>query len=257
MRDLKLALLQQELVWQDAPANRDRFEACIEPLSGMDIIALPEMFNTGFCMEASRLAETEDGETCRWMKRMAAEKNAVVTGSLMIREEGKFFNRLYWFEPSGLCYHYNKRHLFSLAGEEKIFSPGTEILHIDYLGWRIKPMVCYDLRFPVWSRNTDECDLLFYTASWPARRSLAWTALLQARAIENLCWVAGLNRCGLDGNGEPYNGDTRVYDPLGQLELDGGTEPGVYTITLPASRIAEVRHRFSFLNDRDEFQLLL
>ncbi len=257
MRDLRLALLQQELIWQDAPANRDRFEACMEPLKGMDIIVLPEMFNTGFCMEVSRLAEPPEGETSRWMKRMAAGKDAVVTGTLMIKEGDKYFNRLYWFEPSGLCRHYDKRHLFSLAGEEKVFSPGTEILTIDYLGWRIKPMICYDLRFPVWSRNTDQSDLILYTASWPARRSLAWTALLQARAIENLCWVAGLNRCGPDGNGEAYKGDTRVYDPLGELELDAGSEPGVYCITLPASRIAEVRERFSFLNDRDQFQLEL
>lgn len=255
MRDLTLALVQQDLVWENPQANCERLAAALEGLPATDLILLPEMFSTGFSMQAARLAESPDGPTVSWMAELANKHQAAVCGSIIAGEGGKYFNRLFWVEPEGRVLHYDKRHLFSLAGEHEVYQAGGSRLLVQWRGWKIQPLVCYDLRFPVWSRNTDAVDLLLYVASWPQRRALPWKVLLQARAIENVCWVAGLNRVGSDGNGEVYQGDSVLHDPLGQPVLHAGDQEGVYSFVLPAATVSETRARFPFLNDRDSFVL--
>ena len=189
---LKIALIQSDLVWENPKKNRKHFKEKIESISKpVDMIVLPEMFSTGFTMNAKDVAETMDGKTVAWMKKKALKTNAAIIGSLVISEDGKFYNRLLFVEPSGDIHIYDKRHTFTLAGEEKIYASGTKKLIVDYKGWKICPLVCYDLRFPVWARNTENYDVLLYVANWPKPRILAWDTLLKARAIENMsycCW---------------------------------------------------------------------
>jgi predicted amidohydrolase len=255
MRDLTLALVQQELVWENPQANRERLTQALHHLEHADVIVLPEMFSTGFSMNPAALAEGPDGPSLAWMAEQARQHQAAVCGSLMTVEGGRFFNRLYWVEPEGRVLHYDKRHLFRLAGEDKVYTPGTSRLVLQWREWTIQPMICYDLRFPVWSRNTQAADLMLYTANWPVRRATPWKVLLQARAIENVCWVAGVNRVGTDGNGEQYHGDSVLHDPLGQPVLHAGDQPGVFTFVLPGDAVSETRARFAFLDDRDSFTL--
>ena len=255
MRNLTITLVQQDLIWEQPAANREHLQRLLEGQGQTDLIVLPEMFSTGFTMRAEELAEEPEGPTLHWMKSLAAQYDAAVTGSLIVKEHGKYFNRLYWVTPDGVARSYDKRHLFSLAGEEKVFSPGQQRLVVNWREWRICPVVCYDLRFPVWSRNTEQFDLLLYVANWPEKRSYPWNTLLKARAIENLCWVAGINRTGTDGNNEAYAGDSQLIDPLGQVVMAAGSKVGVYTYEMSGSLVTETRNRFSFLNDRDDFTL--
>lgn len=254
--DLRLALVQTDLAWHDAQANRARFAQLLDQARGADLIILPEMFTTGFSMESSALAEPEEGATQVWLREQAERLKAVVTGTLIVQAaDGSYRNRLLWAQPDGQVLHYDKRHLFRMAGEHEHFTAGDKQVLFEVKGWRVRPLICYDLRFPVWSRDPESTDLLFYTANWPAARRNAWNRLLPARAIENLCYVAGINRVGVDGQGYPYSGDSQVLDFLGDSLLDAGEGDGVFQISLNAQKLARFRERFPAWRDADGFAL--
>ena len=258
LQDLRLTLVQSALVWDDAGANRDHFRALLEPLAGQtDLILLPETFSTGFSMDPKRLGEAPDGPTVQWMQSEANRTGAMLCGSLIINEGEHSYNRFFAVSPDGEIQSYNKRHLFTMGGEHKEFTAGMECVLWHYKGWKIRPQVCYDLRFPVWSRNTQGYDLLLYVANWPARRAHHWKALLRARAIENLSWVAAVNRIGEDGNGVAHSGDSSLIDPVGEILFENSGDACVQTMTLSGSRVAECRKKYAFLNDRDEFSIEL
>lgn len=254
---MKISLIQTSLVWEDHEANRANFENLIGTIKGStDLIILPEMFATGFTMDPAPVAETMDGETINWMKRMAAQKDCAITGSLVIKEDGNYYNRLLFVTPDGAVQHYNKRHLFSLAGEDKAYTKGKEKLIVDFRDWKICLQVCYDLRFPVFSRNVEEYDLLVYVANWPSPRLLAWDTLLRARAIENMCYVAGVNRVGQDKNAHSYPGHSQVLDGLGAHVKEPSGDEVVFTVEIDKESLYAMRGKFAFLNDRDSFTLL-
>lgn len=255
---LKIAMLQANLIWENAEANRIQFRQKIEQLSpDVELIILPEMFSTGFSMNAENLAEPVNGATVNWMKKISAEKNAAITGSVIIEERGKYYNRLFFVTPDGNIQKYDKRHTFTLAGENEIYSSGQERLIVNYKDWKICPLVCYDLRFPVWSRNTKDYDILIFVANWPAVRVLAWDTLLKARAIENLAYCIGVNRVGEDGNAHSYPGHSAVYDCLGKIISDDSNweKELKQEIILEKSVLEENRKKLRFLQDRDEFIL--
>lgn len=254
MEDLRLTLVQTALAWEDRAANRQRFTDQLDGLAGQtDLIVLPEMFTTGFSMNAAGLAETMDGATITWMAGRAQATGAVITGSFIARTGTDYFNRLLWMRPDGTFDHYDKRHLFTLAKEQHTYTSGNRQLVVELKGWRIMPLICYDLRFPVWSRNTFSYDLLLYVANWPERRSHAWKSLLAARAIENLSYTAGVNRVGTDGNAIVYSGDSSLYDFSGQLRYQASHDENVFTTVLSYEAQQDFRRRFAFLNDRDTF----
>jgi len=258
---LKIAVIQSDLSWENGAENRSNFDRIIKGVDKVDLIILPEMFNTAFSMDSSRLAEKMDGETVSWMQIKAKETSAVVTGSVIIEDKGKFYNRLIWAQPNGDVQHYDKRHLFRMAEEDMHFSAGTERKVFNLKGWRICPMVCYDLRFPVWSRNIDAegntaYDLLLYVANWPAARVAAWSALLVGRAIENQAYVAGINRVGVDGNGIEYCGGTAMVDPKGNVMTsfpDGQVYVEITELDLDA--LNDFREKFPVVKDADAFEL--
>lgn len=254
---MKISLIQTSLIWENPEANRSNFERLIQSIKEeTDIIILPEMFATGFTMQPATVAEKADGATVQWMKEMAKAKNCAVTGSLVIEENGKYYNRLFFVRPDGVVNTYDKRHLFSLAGEDKAYTTGTDRLILEYRSWKICPLVCYDLRFPVFSRNTEDFDLMIYAANWPAPRVTAWDTLLKARAIENMCYAAGVNRIGKDHNGHEYPGHSQVLDELGANAIAPSAEEGVFTVTLDKEKMLETRKKLNFLADRDSFSLL-
>lgn len=252
---MKVALVQTDLVWEQSQENRERLTKVLQSITA-DLIVLPEMFTTGFTMQPAAVAETLDGPTLRWMKEMAAERQAAITGSVVMEEQGTFRNRLLFVYPSGDVRYYDKRHLFTLAGEDAAYAAGQDRLILDYKGIRICPLICYDLRFPVFSRNTESFDLLLYVANWPAPRIEAWDALLKARAIENVCYVAGVNRVGHDANGHHYPGHTQAFDFSGHALLASTREEGVFVFELDIQKMQAFRERFPFLQDRDDFTLL-
>jgi len=252
---MKISLIQTSLTWEDPQANRANFEKLINSIDATDLIILPEMFATGFTMKPEAVAETMKGETTAWMKRMAAVKDCAVTGSLVISENGKYYNRLLFVYPDGEIKTYDKKHLFSLAGEEKAYTAGSDKLIVEYRGWKICPLVCYDLRFPVFARNVEGYELLLYVANWPSPRIFAWDTLLQARAIENMCYVAGVNRIGEDANGHHYPGHSAMVDCLGATVIDALGDEGVFSVGLDREKMLEARKKFGFLNDRDRFTL--
>ena len=256
LADLELALIQTELAWQDPAANRAHFEPLLEQARGADLIVLPEMFSTGFSMDSASLAEPEDGPTSLWLREQAHALQAVVTGSLIIQAaDGSYRNRLLWARPDGTLAHYDKRHLFRMAGEHKHYSAGEQQVLLEVKGWQVRPLICYDLRFPVWSRDPQGTDLLLYTANWPAARRTHWNRLLPARAIENLCYVAAVNRIGEDGKGYAYSGDSQVLDFQGEPLLAPGAAAGVFRVTLMAAELAAYRQRFPAHLDADSFSL--
>ncbi len=258
MNNLSLTLVQSSLFWEDKLANFRKMESLLASASRVgDIIVLPEMFTTGFSMTPEALWDEAQGETLLWMQNMAEKYNAAICGSAIIKEEGSYYNRLYFVYPNGEYKTYDKRHLFTLAGEEKIYTAGTGQLFVEFKGWRIMPLVCYDLRFPVWCRNTNGVDLQIFVANWPERRSMPWKALLKARSIENMCYVAGVNRVGEDGNGVAHSGDSLVHDELGN-EIVALTpfQEEVVTVQLDRQKMLDSRQRFQFLSDRDSFGLL-
>lgn len=262
--NLKVSLIQTSLHWENKEENLKHFAEKIQQIRDTDLILLPEMFNTGFSMNSTKLHERMDGHTIAWMKEKAAKKNAVVCGSLIVEEDGKYYNRLVWMRPDGSFETYDKKHLFRMADEEKYFSPGNKRLIVELKAWKIFPQICYDLRFPVYSRNRfthennkveAEYDLAFYIANWPAARANAWTTLLRARAIENQCYVIGLNRTGEDGNKIAYNGQSSVIDAKGDtMEDTAGTESTI-TVSLDKQELNDFREKFPVGMDSDRFEL--
>jgi omega-amidase len=253
---MKVALIQSSLFWENPKANRNYFEEKINAITEkVDLIVLPEMFSTGFTMNPETVFETMQGETIQWLQLLAKAKNSAITGSLVIKENGNFYNRLLFVFPSGEIQFYDKRHLFTLAGEDKVYTSGKEKLIVEYLGWKICPLVCYDLRFPVFARNVEEYDVLIYVANWPKARIQAWNILLKARSVENLCYTIGLNRVGFDDNNFEYNGHSQAVDCLGNFVLEPQETEGVFIVELNKENLVETRNKFGFLNDRDVFEL--
>ncbi len=257
VQDLRISLVQTELHWQDPAANRQMFERLLAPLAGTtDLVVLPEMFTTGFTMAPEGLAEPEQGPTLDWMRQQAALLGAALCASLVTKAPHGFVNRLLFVTPDSTVQHYDKRHLFRMANEHQHYEAGSCRAVFDYRGWRILPTVCYDLRFPVFLRNRSDYDLLICVANWPATRRHPWRVLLQARAIENLCYVAGVNRVGQDGKGFDYSGDSMLVDFKGQAMLDQPAGvPFVQTSTLSASALQHFREAFPAWQDADAFEL--
>ena len=254
---LTISLVQTDTVWQDIGRNLERLSLKLDGISNnTDVVLLPELFSTGFTMEADKVAEPMNGKAVLWMQEQASKKNCLVIGGLLIGEAGNNYNRLIVAFPSGELKYYDKRHLFSFAGEDKVFKSGNERLVFEYKSFRICPLICYDLRFPVWSRNTDNIDLLIYVANWPDARMLAWDTLLKARAIENLCYVAGLNRVGVDNNDLVYTGHSALFDAMGTtlLTLEPGKEQ-IKSISIDKRHIEQTRDKFRFLEDKDKFKI--
>ncbi len=255
MKDLTVALVQSALHWEDRDANLQDFDALLPAGQGADVVILPEMFTTGFSMTPERFAEPPNGPTTDWMLGHARQLDAAITGSVIVRkDDGQFVNRLYWAQPDGTLLHYDKRHLFRMVGEHEHYAAGQEPLALTFRGWRIRPLICYDLRFPAWSRATDT-DLLLYVANWPTPRRLHWLRLLAARGIENLCYCAGVNRIGDDGRGAPHPGDSAVFDFNGEALLDAGEEDGVFHTTLSAGELNSYRERFPAWHDADQITI--
>ncbi len=256
MSTLAVTIVQADLAWHDAAGNREQFKTAIEGLlEPTDLIVLPEMFTTGFSMNAPDLAETMDGDSVTWMRDMAAKCDASVCGSIIIADNQQYFNRFICASPTGDLHCYDKRHLFRLADEQDHYAPGDELVIFNLKGWRICPMVCYDLRFPVWSRNRDSYDLLLYVANWPDRRHHAWATLLRARAIENLSYVAGVNRIGTDGNDIPYAGGSSIIDFLGEDLANLDDREGTAAADLDLEELTAFRDRFAFHEDADNFTI--
>lgn len=256
--ELKIALVQTDLVWENPVQNRSNFSEKINQINAdVDIIVLPEMFTSGFTMNAAAVAETMEGETVQWLQGLSTQNNVAIIGSIVVSEDGNFYNRLLFVTPDGTLSYYDKRHTFTLAGEDKVYAAGKNILIEEYKGWKICPLICYDLRFPVWSRNTHNYDVLLYVANWPVPRINAWDALLKARAIENMSYCIGVNRIGVDGLNVNYCGSSAVYDVLGKKLTDIPLhQEATEIVTLSKSHITTYRNALKFLEDRDEFNLL-
>ncbi|WP_022821840.1 amidohydrolase [Hymenobacter norwichensis] len=258
MSDLTVSFVQASLQWHNPAANRAELQRHIDEISlAPDLIVLPEMFTTGFSMDAAKLAEPMDGPTVTWLQELATARNAVITGSIIIKEDGRYYNRLLWVRPDGRLSYYNKRHLFTMANEQHTYTAGTERLIEEWRGWRICPFVCYDLRFPVWSRNsaTEPYDLLLYVANWPAARRTAWMTLLRARAIENVAYTMGVNCVGIDGNSLAYSGDSALLDMRGEYLVEVGNQETGITRSLRYADLVAFRERFPALHDADSFEL--
>lgn len=279
MSTLSISLIQSSLVWEDKKANLQQLEKKIMGLGKTEVIILPEMFSTGFSMQPEKLAEDMEGETVEWMRNIASKKRVIVTGSVIIKEKQHYYNRLIWMLPNGEYGYYDKRHLFAFAGEDKQYTAGGKRLIASVKGWKVNLQICYDLRFPVWARQKNEpelmedeedfsgptyqpaepiepeYDLLVYVANWPERRAHAWKTLLQARAIENQCYVVGVNRVGEDGNGINHSGDSMIVDPLGEVLFTKSNDECVHTLTLEREQLDTIRQKLPFLRDGDSFML--
>lgn len=256
--NLRITTVQSILYWEDPDKNLLHFTEKLAAINNTDIIVLPEMFTTGFTMKPGELAEDKGGKGLQWMQKTAAEKNCVITGSISVRDKGAYYNRLYWVLPDRTFSCYDKRHLFSMGHEPDHYTAGSEKLILNYKGWNICPLICYDLRFPVWSRNTKEnpYDVLIYVANWPQVRSHPWKQLLIARAIENQCYTVGVNRIGEDGNNIPHSGDTAVINPRGEIISDTTAgEDRAETVSLSWEALTEFRQAFPVLSDADRFTL--
>ena len=255
--NLNITLIQSDLFWKNVNSNLFNFGKLISNINGTDIILLPEMFNTSFSPKSSHLAESMDGKTINWMKGISKAKGCAIVGTLMVKEDEKVFNRLVWILKNGTIYTYDKHHLFSLIKEERYIRKGKERLIIEFGGWKICPLICYDLRFPVFSRNDAEYDLLIYLANWPVKRIDAWDTLLKARSIENQCYTIGVNRVGVDGNEILFNGHSKVFDAFGK-ELFSATENAeeVLQFEISLDDLKLKRRQMNFLQDRDNFSLL-
>ena len=260
MNTLRVSLVQQPLLWHDRATNRARFAELLRPLAGQtDLVVLPETFTTGFSMEVEPLAEPPDGETSEWLVQLASTLDAVITGSVITLEGARYYNRLLWASPAGELRHYDKRHLFRMGREHEHFAAGRAAWSVAFRGFSVCPLVCYDLRFPVWSRRRPglDYDLLLYVANWPAARADAWRQLLRARAIENQAYVVGVNRVGSDGKGVPYAGDSAAIDFRGRTLADAGDGPALLTVPLPREPLIEFREKFPAHLDADRFTLEL
>ena len=254
---MQVTLIQAPLIWENPKSNRDYFEAKINSITeNIDLIVLPEMFTSGFTMSPETVAETMQGETITWLKALAKARNCAFTGSLVIKENGNFYNRLVFVFPSGEIQFYDKRHLFAFAGEDQHYTAGAKRLIASVKGWKINLQVCYDLRFPVWARQQgEEYDVLLYVANWPEKRNHAWKTLLTARAIENQCYTIGVNRVGIDGNNIAHSGDSLIVGPLGEVLYHCAYKEDVFTITLQKQELTTARNQFPFWKDADFFQI--
>ena len=264
MSALTITTIQTGLFWEDKTANLAMFGSKIRAITDKtELVVLPEMFSTGFSMEPAKLAEPMDGPTVQWMQKLATEKRIILTGSLIIEEQGHYFNRLIWMLPNGKSGFYDKRHLFAYAGEDQFYMAGNKRLIASVKGWRILLQVCYDLRFPVWARQTPgdepasetEYDILINVANWPQRRNHAWKTLLMARAIENQCYTIGVNRVGTDPLDNHYSGDTMVVDPMGTILYQKAETEDVHTISLQKEALHAIRQKLPFLKDADDFTI--
>jgi omega-amidase len=255
--ELKIIGIQADLVWENPKQNITFFEEKIAPLENdVDLIVLPEMFTTGFTMNPEKVAEKMTGFSVSWMRKIAKEKQTAICGSLVISDFNKFYNRFVFVHPSGEIETYNKKHSFTLAGEDKVYTSGIKKIIIEYKGWKICPLICYDLRFPVWARNTENYDLLIYVANWPVARVNAWNTLLKARAIENMSYVVGVNRTGKDANNYEYTGNSLLIDYLGNaLSSLEKNELGIVTATFVKSNQDKIRKKLGFLTDKDSFKI--
>jgi predicted amidohydrolase len=264
MSTLTISTIQTALHWEDRQKNLQMLEEKIRNITERtEVIVLPEMFSTGFSMKPEHLSETMEGETMQWLRNISAEKRAIITGSVIIKDNDHFFNRLIWMQPDGKYGHYDKRHLFAYAGEDKHYAPGNKRLIASVKGWKINLQVCYDLRFPTWSRHNfaategqPEFDLLFYVANWPERRNHAWKTLLQARAIENQCFVVGVNRVGKDGNDIYHSGDSMIVNAMGEVLYTKAHDEDVHTMSLHKEEVDEIRTKLPFWKDGDKFMIL-
>jgi predicted amidohydrolase len=258
MDNLKITIYQGYLFWENIDKNLQNISL---RLSGIrektNLIILPEMFNTGFTMNAETLGETMNGKTMQWMQQTAQKFDCVVTGSIIIKENGKCYNRLLWVRPDGTHEHYDKRHLFALGKEHQTYTAGTKKLIVELKGWKICPMICYDLRFPVWLRNVNEdYDLLMIVANWPEKRALHWRTLIPARAVENQSYVIGVNRVGHDGNEVYHSGDSTCIDPNGNVVYYKRDEEDVYTFSVIGDEVKKARRALPFLKDADKFKIV-
>jgi len=270
MSTLTITTIQSSISWEDKAANLSMFEQKINAIEERtEIVILPEMFSTGFTMQPQLFAETMEGKTVDWMRRMAIDRKIILTGSIIIKEEDKFYNRLIWMLPNGQYGVYDKRHRFAYAGEDAQFTAGTKRLIASVKGWKINLLICYDLRFPVWARQSSpsgslsngdaaapEYDVLIYVANWPERRIHAWKTLLQARAIENQCFVTGVNRVGKDGNDIQYTGESMVISPMGEPLYHKKEVEDIFTVTLKKEDLDTVREKLPFWKDADDFQII-
>jgi len=253
---MKIAIIQSALFWENPIANRNHFEEKINAISEkIDLIVLPEMFSTGFTMNPAAVFETMQGETIQWLQSLAKAKNSAITGSLVIKKNDNFYNRSVFVFPSGKIQFYDKRHLFTLAGEDKVYTSGKEKLIVEYLGWKICPLICYDLRFPVFARNVEEYDVLIYVANWPKLRIQAWDILLKARSVENMCYTIGVNRTGFDNNNFEYDGHSQTVDFMGNYILEPQETEGIFIVELNKEKLVETKNKLGFLGDRDAFEL--
>lgn len=251
---MNVALIQTDIVWENPSVNRKNFEDKINALTeSVDLIILPEMFTSGFTMHPNLVAETMNGATVLWLKNIAKANNCAITGSLVITENDNFYNRMVFVFPNGEIQYYDKKHLFTLAGEDKIYTSGKDKVIVKYNDWKICLQVCYDLRFPVFSRNTENYDLLIYVASWPKARTNAWDILLKARAVENLSYVIGVNRIGTDNNNLEYIGHSQIIDELGNFFIEPIENEGVFITNLDKNKMLETRNKLNFLEDKDGF----
>ena len=254
---MNVALIQTDIIWENPAENRSVLEAKINSITNdIDLLILPEMFTSGFTMNPSSVAESMQGTTIFWLKNIAKAKNCAITGSLIITENKNFYNRMVFVFPDGEIQYYDKKHLFTLAGEDKVYTSGTEKVLVNYNNWKICLQVCYDLRFPVFSRNTENYDLLIYVASWPKVRTNAWDILLKARAVENISYVIGVNRIGTDNNNFEYIGHSQIIDELGNFIIKPTENEGVFIADLEKNKMIETRKKLNFLEDRDYFDLI-
>jgi predicted amidohydrolase len=252
---INVTLIQSDIIWEDRISNLKNYQEKLNQIESTDLIILPEMFTTGFSMSPKGISESMNGETIQWMKANASKMNSAICGSIIIEEDGKYFNRFIWVSPDGSIHHYDKRHLFSFAGENKNYTPGDEKIIIEYKGWKICPLICYDLRFPVWSRNSEDYDLLIYVANWPDKRKSAWKSLLTARAIENQCYVIGVNRVGEDSKNY-YSGDSSLINALGETLYTNSHIEEIYSTTISKYDLNKVRTQLPFLNDKDNYKII-
>ena len=263
MQDLKVTVIQSDLIWENAEINIENFNKKIDAINDItDLIILPEMFNTGFSINPENCAEDENGKSVKWLESKAREMNCVITGSVLINDKGKFYNRLFWMPPDGNYLQYDKRHLFRMSDEYKIFSGGKDKIIASLKAWKILPLICYDLRFPVWSKNNFieeqyDYDIVIYIANWPEARSSVWKSLLVARAIENQAYAIGVNRIGNDGHGTSHSGDTMIVDPKGHIicSFDPHKEL-IQTVVLSYNDLDTFRKKFPVGLDWDQFKII-
>ncbi len=259
MDNLKITVFQAYLFWENIDKNLQNIEVKLAGIrEKTDLIILPEMFSTGFSMNAAKLAEPMNGKTMKWMANIAVENNCVLTGSIIIKENGRFFNRLIWMRPDGSYSYYNKRHLFAMGKEDETYTAGDEKLIVELNGWKICPVICYDLRFPVWLRNVNaEYDLLIIVANWPERRIAHWRSLINARAIENQAYVVGVNRVGHDGNEVYHSGGSTCVDPIGNVTYHKEGDEDLYTFSILSGEVKRTRLALPFLQDADDFEIIV